>query len=411
MASSSADENGPDLRSIFQPISPSLETTKMSHSTTESSPRALEEEETREEDEEAPLQAKRKKRKPNKKEEARSKMESSRKQWAEKRKQWLENRTKSKEQENVKSIIAEECATLIDGFSYFEPPPTIPVPVPMSPCTCMYCFQPDGSRRDVPDREEADYRGHIVCSEYSSVTEIYHVWYGLGHYTDLPLSGGINALEKEPSKWRDVTKETKERSTLTSLRKIVRAVVNRQNVSNESLETILQEFDQLWRKTRDRQLSQLIRKLKANAFIEEETQQSSLTTDSPVGHQEYCSLLDARREDNYAVPVERIRKKQTKRDREIEERIARKRKKLADNYAVQMERIRKKEAKKDRGEEGNSKKKKKLATIEGRKKRKPVERKIKKQTKRDRGEEGNSKKKEKPSTIEGRKKRKEEIQL
>jgi predicted solute-binding protein len=144
----------------------------------------------------------------------------------------------------------------------------------------------------------------MVSGEYASVTEMYHVWYGLGHYTDLPLPGGINALEKQASKWRDVDSRSgrtiegrKKRANLNALRKIVRAVVNRQNVSDESLAMTLREFDQLFRNTRKKGMLQtrrkgmlqLIQMLKAKKFIE--GQQSSLTVDPPVGHQEYCSLL------------------------------------------------------------------------------------------------------------------------
>jgi hypothetical protein len=203
---------------------------------------------------------------------------------------WLKKRQK---QENVKRIIAEECATLLDGFSYFEPPPTITAPLPLSYCTCQHCFGNDGLRRQ--RKKVTDYRRHKISTEYSSVTEMYHAWYGLGHYTDLPLPGGINSLEKEPSVWRDVDSHTnkarKKRYKLRCLRKIVIAVVNRQNVSGESLAMTLREFDQLWRKIRSGRMLEMMKELKAKGFIEEERRQSSLAADPPVGHQEYCSLI------------------------------------------------------------------------------------------------------------------------
>jgi hypothetical protein len=232
-------------------------------------------------------------------------LEKPRPKWTQprwkKQKRMAPSDIKKKEKE-VERIIAEECATLLGGFSYIEPPPTLPIPLPTSPCTCKHCFKSDGSRQKNPKKK--DYTRHMVSGEYASVTEMYHVWYGLGHYTDLPLPGGINALEKQASKWRDVESRSgrtiegrKKRANLNALRKIVRAVVNRQNVSDESLAMTLREFDQLFRNTRKKGMLQtrrkgmlqLIQMLKAKKFIE--GQQSSLTVDPPVGHQEYCSLL------------------------------------------------------------------------------------------------------------------------
>ena len=240
------------------------------------------------------------------------------------------NRAKCEKQENIKRIIAEECATLMDGFSYFEPPPhTISVPLPMSPCRCKHCFKSNGTRRLFKRKETYyKYRGHQVSVKYSNVTEMYHVWYGLGHYTDLPLSGGINALEKEPSQWRNVGPQPHEEQIsdgwkkvlkVIALRTIVGAVVDRQNVSGKSLEIVLEEFDQLWKDAGGKRMGRLTQKLKAKQFIEEERQQRSLTIDPPVGHQEYCSLVAASdslkylRESDDQQPSIFLRKKKKKR--------------------------------------------------------------------------------------------------
>jgi hypothetical protein len=108
---------------------------------------------------------------------------------------------------------------------------------------------------------------HVIKCKYTTVTELYHEWYGTGPFIGIPINGGILAMEtRHKNKWR-CEYSTGQKQAFSRIQRIMKALT-RLHTAGRPIDDILLEFDEIFVGEARKSLSNFVSILQRRGYLD-----------------------------------------------------------------------------------------------------------------------------------------------
>jgi hypothetical protein len=109
---------------------------------------------------------------------------------------------------------------------------------------------------------------HVMKCKYTSATEIYHEWHGIGPFEGIPITGGIKAMEVfHKHNWR-YKFNTAQKQAFSRIQRIMKAL-NHLHSAGRPMDDILLEFDRIFKGEARKSLSNFVSILQRRGYLDQ----------------------------------------------------------------------------------------------------------------------------------------------